>query len=264
MDLRCGNSIDILKSIDSDSVDLVVTSPPYDSIKNYGNVSEWNFDVFKSVASELYRVVKPGGVVIWVVADQTINGSESGTSFKQALYFKDIGFNIHDTMIYRKENYVPLTHRRYEQEFEYMFCFSKGKPKTFNPIKIPCKYAGEQTWGNMSFYKTADDDLTSVDKTVIHDTKIKGNIFSYRTGSLTDSKKYHHPAMFPYDLAKDQILSWSSEGDVVLDPFMGSGTVGVACKSLNRHFIGIEINDKYFNMAKERIENTLQSLPLFD
>ena len=257
IDLYYGSCIDFMDAMIKNgmTIDMVMTSPPYDDIKNYNNTNSWDFDLFKQVADRLYKIIAPGGVIIWVVADKTDKGSESGTSFKQALYFKEIGFNIHDTMIYRKLNYVPLTHNRYEQEWEYMFCFSKGKPKTFNPIKIPCKWAGTETWGKSSFYKTDSDELTQTEKKTINETKIKGNIFEYHTGSTTESKKYKHPAMFPLDLVKDQISSWSNENDIVFDPFMGAGTTGVACKLLNRNFIGCEIVEKYFNMSKERIEN---------
>ena len=261
--IKLGDSVELLKSIDDESIDLVVTSPPYDNIKNYNNSNTWCFDTFKKIADELYRVIKVGGVIIWVVGDKTDKGSETGTSFRQALYFKDIGFNIHDTMIYRKENYVPLNHNRYEQEFEYMFCFSKGKPKTFNPIRIPCKYAGAESWGNVSFYKTDGDDLVSAGKKVINETKIKGNIFSYRVGSTTVSSEYSHPAMFPIELVKDQITSWSNIGDVVLDPFMGSGTTGEASLLLQREFIGFEIEKKYFDIAKNRLSNFFVNKDLF-
>lgn len=254
IDIQCSDCLESMKDIKSESVDLVITSPPYDDIKNYNNSLNWNFNIFTKVANNLYRILKNGGCIIWVVADKTEKGSESCTSFKQAIYFKEnLGLNLHDTMIYKKLNYVPLTHNRYEQEFEYIFCFSKGKPKTFNPIKIPCKYAGTQTWGNAKYYKTSSDDLTTVEKYVVHNTKIKGNIFEYRVGS-TKTGKIKHPAMFPLDLAVDQIKSWSNEGDIILDPFMGSGTTGVACINTNRNFIGIEIDEKYFNIAKERIE----------
>jgi len=220
-----GNSAELLKGIEDNSVDLVVTSPPYDDLRNYNHSDiKWDFELFTHIADELVRVLKDGGVIIWVVGDKTDNGSETCTSFRQALYFRDIGLNLHDTMIYRKENFVPLTHNRYEQEFEYMFCFSKGKPKSFNPIMVPCKWAGAQSWGVKSMYKTDCDEITHGDKFVISNEKIHGNIFSYRTGSTTVSSKVQHPAMFPLDLAKDQIMSWSNEGDVVLDPFMGSGT----------------------------------------
>ena len=86
-------------------IDLTVTSPPYDNLRAY---SGYSFD-FEAVAKELYRVTKQGGVVIWVVGDATIKGSETGTSFRQALFFKEIGFNLHDTMIYAKNSYVPLS-----------------------------------------------------------------------------------------------------------------------------------------------------------
>lgn len=229
-------------------VDLTVTSPPYDNLRTYKGFS---FD-FDNVAKELYRITKKGGVVIWVVGDATIKGSETGTSFKQALYFKKIGFNLHDTMIYRKQNYSPLTHNRYEQEFEYMFCFSKGKPKTFNPIKVPCKNAGQKTWGEPSMYKSSDGELTKIKRPVVKDKKIKGNIFEYLVGS-TKTGKINHPAMFPEQLANDQIISWSNEGDLVFDPFMGSGTTAKMSILNNRNWIGSELSKEYFEMAQNRI-----------
>lgn len=233
-------------------VDAIITSPPYDNIKNYNNTLDWSFEIFKEIADRLYRILKDGGVIIWVVGDKTKNGSESLTSFKQAVYFNSIGLNLHDTMIYRKLNYTPLTHNRYEQEFEYMFCFSKGRPKTFNPIKVPCKWAGTETWGESSFYKDSGDNTTKVGRKKINDFKIKGNIFEYQTGSVKTGK-IKHPAMFPLELAEDMIKSWSIENDLILDCFMGSGTTGVACKNLNRNFIGIEVVEDYFNIASERI-----------
>ena len=188
-------------------VDLTVTSPPYDNLRDYDGYS---FD-FEEVAKELYRVTKKGGIVVWVVGDQTFKGSESGTSFKQALFFKSVGFNLHDTMIYRKENYVPLTHNRYEQSFEFMFILSKGKPSTFSPIKIPCKYPGKiekygserrQSFGknhSMRLYEAAEFKATA-------ETKIAPNIFTYTVGA----DKTGHPAPFPEKLAEDHILTWSA------------------------------------------------------
>lgn len=250
-----GDCLDLLHTLQDESIDLIVTSPPYDNLRTYnGNIEQWNFEKFTQIAKELYRVVKQGGVVVWVVADATVKGSETGTSFRQALYFMDCGFNLHDTMIYKKLNYTPLNHKRYEQEFEYMFVFSKGSPKTFNPIRIPCKYAGSETWGKSSYYKTNDGNLVQGDKKIIGETKIKGNIFEYRTGS-TQTGKIKHPAMFPEKLAKDHILSWSNEGDIVLDCFMGSGTTGVACIDTNRKFIGYELDEEYFNIAKQRLSD---------
>ena len=252
MKLYNGDCLEVMKDIADNSIDMTLTSPPYDDLRNYENTLNWDFNIFMEVANQLYTITKNGGVVIWVVGDKTKNGSESLNSFKQAIYFKDIGFNVYDTMIYKKLNYAPLSHRRYEQEFEYIFCFSKGKPKTFNPIMIPCKWAGTETWGKTSFYKDDTDQTTPKGKLKIKDFKIRGNIFEYRTGK-TKTGNIKHPAMFSEDLAKDMIISWSNENDVVLDPFMGSGTSGVVAKEINRNFIGIEIVDEYYKIAKERI-----------
>ena len=249
--IKCCDCIDGMKNLPDNCIDLTVTSPPYDNLRVYNGNPTWDFE---AVAKELYRITKQGGVVVWVVGDQTTNGSESGTSFKQALFFKEIGFNLHDTMIYQKQNYVPLNHNRYEQEFEYMFVFSKGKPNTFNPIKIPCKYAGTETWGDTTFHKTNDSGLVKCGKKKINDTKYHGNIFCYLTNKSKETKG--HPAPFPEQLVYDHIITWSNEGDVVLDPFMGSGTTAKVAKALNRHYIGFEISEDYIAIASARIGNT--------
>ena len=228
-------------------VDLTVTSPPYDGLRTYNGYSF----PFKEIAKELFRVTKQGGIVVWVVADQTKDGTESGTSFKQALYFKEIGFNLHDTMIYKKKRIVPLTHNRYEQGFEYMFVFSKGKPKTFNPIMIDCVYAGTETWGKPSFHKTNSSGLVSVDKKKINDKKQKDNVWEFLNAK---DNVYKHPAPFPEQLANDHILSWSNEGDLVYDCFMGSGTTAKMAKINNRNYIGSEISKEYFEIAEQRLK----------
>jgi DNA modification methylase len=239
--------LDGMKGISDGSVDMVLTSPPYDNLRSYKGYS---FD-FEGVAKELARVVTDGGVVVWVVGDATVNGSETGTSWKQALFFKELGFNIHDTMLYHKVNYVPLTHRRYEQCWEYMFCFSKGTPKTFNPIRIPCVGAGSKSHSG-KFYHSPDAQKTTVAHKIapISDTKLAPNIFSYVIGS----EKTGHPAVFPLQLAKDQILSWTNGNDVVLDPFMGSGTTAIACRDTGRRFLGFEISDEYVALARQRLD----------
>lgn len=257
--LELGNNIDLIKNISNNSIDMILTSPPYDDLRNYNKSLNWNFEVFKEIAKELTRVLKEGGVIIWVVGDKTCDGTETGTSFTQALYFKELGLKLYDTMIFKKLNYMPLTHRRYEQEFEYMFCLTKGTPKTFNPILIPSKYGGKNTTAGV--FKTSDDETTKL-RYRVKEERIKGNVFEYPSGSNYKGK-YKHPAMFPLELALDQIKSWSNEGDIILDPFMGSGTTGVACQELNRNFIGMEIVDKYFDIAKERLEETKKQISLF-
>lgn len=227
-------------------IDLVVTSPPYDDLRRYNGFS---FD-FSSVSRALLRVLKPGGVLVWVVGDSTKNGSESGTSFKQALAFKELGFNLHDTMIYEKQNYIPLTHNRYEQAFEFMFVFSKGKPKTFNPIKEACKTAGQQTAGR-TFYQTNNQNTPTSAHGLneVAQEKIKSNIWKMSTNAGAKG----HPAQFPERLAEDHILSWSNPGDIVYDPFSGAGTVAKLSKKLNRIFIGSEISADYAAIAEARL-----------
>ena len=239
-----------LTKIEENSIDLTVTSPPYDNLRTYnGNNDQWGEAVWKSVIEELYTVTKPGGVVVWVVGDATIKGSETGTSFKQALWAKECGFNLHDTMIYNKICYVPLTHNRYEQSFEYMFVWSKGRPRAFNPIMVPCDTKGTKR----PRYKSNKESGSAVrnDNRVdlIRDEKQKNNVWDIRPNNT----RHNHPAIFPEKLAHDHIISWSNEGDTVLDPFMGSGTTGVACKNLNRNFIGIELDKDYYEIAKKRI-----------
>ena len=241
-----------MKKIESDSIDLVVTSPPYDNLRDYKG---FNFD-FYNTAGEIYRVVKDGGVVVWVVGDATNNGSESGTSFRQALYFMELGFKLHDTMIFAKNNPIPLTHRRYEQQFEYMFVFSKGKPKTFNPIKIPSKNTGQKS--TISHRRKSDDlEKGSGYGKLKKKDKIKPNIWFYNVGnsqSSSDKIAYKHPAIFPEKLARDHIVTWSNEGETVLDPFMGSGTTAISCIDTNRNYIGFEISEEYCGISNDRIK----------
>lgn len=237
--------------IPDNSIDLTITSPPYDNIREY---EQFDFN-FKAVAKELYRITKDGGIVVWIVNDATIDGSESGTSFKQALYFKEIGFNLHDTMIYAKKNPLPLNDNRYEPQFEYMFIFTIGQPKTFNPIKIKSKLAGKINSGT---YREKNGTLSEKNGSglKIKKYKVKNNIWFYGVGSNSSSKDkiaFEHPAIFPEKLVKDHIKSWSNKGDIVLDPFMGSGTTAKMAKKLNRKYVGFEVSEKYCDIAKQRL-----------
>jgi site-specific DNA-methyltransferase (adenine-specific) len=253
-----GDCLEELKEMEDNSIDLTVTSPPYDNLRTYnGNNNQWGEHVWKGVIKELYKVTKEGGVVVWVVGDQTIKGSESATSFKQALHFIDCGLNLHDTMIYQKDNPPPVGgSNRYYQHFEYMFVFSKGKPKTFNPIlrKRRNKYNDKRTERTKGFNRDADGNFTKKKVSLIGDVKI-GNIWKYVVGGGNSVEcGIKHPATFPEKLAQDHIISWSNEGDTVLDPFMGSGTTGKMAKKLGRNFIGIELDAEYCKIAKARID----------
>jgi DNA modification methylase len=262
MKLLQGDCLELIKGMPEGSIDLTVTSPPHDNLRTYnGNNSQWTQNVWEEVLSELYRVTTDGGVVVWVAADATINGSETGTSFRQALHAMDCGFNLHDTMIWRKPNFANPASNRYHQVFDYMFVFSKGKVRDFNGIKDrKNKCAGDVgSYGKNTSTQTDGSKLIRPRKKVA-EFGLRHNVWDVKTtGQDRTSKKWPHPAMFPEALATDHILSWSNENDTVLDPFMGSGTTGVACFNTGRKFIGIELDKDYFDIAQDRIEETTEA-----
>ena len=248
-----------LKKLPPNSVDLTVTSPPYDDIRDYKG---YNFSdaTLNNIIRELFRVTKLGGVVVWVVGDATINGSESGTSFRQALKFIESGFKLHDTMIYEKNTSsfpAKRTGNRYTQIFEYMFVFCKDKIKTSNLIcDKPNKWAGHTNWGkNTNRLKNGELQETS-DIKPVPDFSPRNNIWKYNVGkgfNSSDKESHEHPAIFPEQLAEDHILTWSNENDVVLDPFSGSGTTCKMAKKNKRNFIGIDISEEYCKLSEKII-----------
>jgi len=247
-----GDCLEKMVEIPDGSVDLTVTSPPYDNLRTYEGTLEWNEGIWKQVLEQLYQVTKQGGVVVWVVGDATINGSETGTSFKQALYAKEIGFNLHDTMIWNKGSFTGVGSLaiRYAPTWEYMFVFSKRKPKAFNPIKDRKNKVTGKIGGRLRCPDGGMKQMSTHGK----ERAEYGQRFGIWDQPPTD--RPGHPAPFPLQLATDHILSWSNKGDTVLDPFMGSGTTGVACINTNRNFIGIEKNLSYFNLATDRIHTS--------
>lgn len=251
--INVGNCVDLMKELPDSCVDLCVTSPPYDNLRTYkGYVFP-----FEEITKELYRIIKNGGVVVWIVCDATINGSETGTSFRQALKFMEIGFKLHDTMIFNKMNPIPQIYRkRYTNVFEYMFVFSKGTVNTHNPIMVPCLHAGLELKGTT--YKNFSTGTQKRGKMAkpVKEEKIKGNIWDYVVGKkAVDQEAKGHPAPFPYELAYDHIISWTNEGDTVLDPMCGSGTTIVAASDLHRQFIGFDISEEYCKIAIDRLKH---------
>ena len=256
IDLKHGDCLELMKEIPDGSVDMVLTSPPYDNLRSYENSLDWDFEIFKNVASEIYRIIKNGGVVVWVVSDATVNGSETLTSFKQAIYFKDIGFNVHDTMIWEKSTFsaTGALKVRYAPVFEYMFILTKGKLSTFNPIKDrKNKHFGVSHHGTVRKRNGSTAAVSGASNgKVINKYGQRFNVWKINEEKVLNKL---HPAVMPVPLAVDHILSWSNSFDVVLDPFMGSGSTGVACVNTNRKFIGIEKVDKYFEIADKRIKD---------
>jgi DNA modification methylase len=250
----CENNLDTMKRMPDNFIDLTVTSPPYDNLRDYKGYS---FD-FEAIAKELYRVTKQGGVVVWVVGDATINGSETGTSFKQALYFKEIGFNLHDTMIFEKTNSgICGSNYCYVQAFEYMFVLSKGKPKSINLIK---DYVSQDAGKLKNVVKERADKsgyLKERKQLLCPLNSARKNVWLIYT---VNPESEGHPAVFPERLAYDHIISWSNEGDLVYDPFMGSGTTAKAAIASGRNYIGSEISEEYCQIIKKRLHPLLNNL----
>lgn len=245
------NCLDTMSRISDNIIDLTLTSPPYDNLRTYSGNMKWNKDVWKDIIKELFRVTKDGGVVVWVVADATIKGSETGTSFEQALYFKDCGFNLHDTMIWIKDGGGAIgSNKCYTQNFEYMFVFSKGKIKTHNLIyDKPNASFGKKKGGVGRRLPTGEHKIEK--HRIICAEYSRRNNYWY-----IPPEKGIHPAVFPEQLANDHIISWSNEGDLVYDPFMGSGTTAKMALINNRNYIGSEISKEYCEIIEQKIENT--------
>ena len=253
-----------LSKVPDKTIDLTVTSPPYDDLRTYNNhisgkkteFNGYSFD-FENIARELYRTTKEGGVVVWVVGDGTEKGSETGTSFRQALYFKEVGFNIHDTMIYMKNNFSNPSSNRYHQIFEYMFVLSKGKPKTFNSIKDRKNVYGGQvgSWGKNTS-RQVDGTMVERKKKIIEEYGQRYNVWTFKTSKngQEDEIAYQHPAIFPIQLVKDHIISWTNPGELIFDPFMGSGTTAKAAVQTERSYLGSEISDEYYNICLKRLD----------
>ena len=257
------NCIAGMQQLDDECVDLVVTSPPYDDLRTYNDSSKWDQNTFYAVAAQLQRVLKPGGVIMWNVNDATIKGSESGSSFRQALHFMDVcKLRLHDTMIYEKTGTAFASGPksvRYTQQFEYCFILSKGKPKTVNLlVDKKNKWAGHQSWGNAQT-RAKDGSIKDPGKKSkeIKEWGVRTNIWRIKnSGGFGQSSKtaYKHPATMPEELARGHIHTWSNENDLVLDPFMGSGTSAQICHEMLRNYIGFEIDDTYYKMCVDRVK----------
>lgn len=249
------DSVEFLSSIPSDFADCILTSPPYDGLRTYEGC-EWDCS---GTIREAYRVLKPGGVVVWVVSDMTKNGSETGTSFRQALAFMDAGFLLHDTMIYMKDNPPPVGGpKRYYQSFEYMFIFSKGAPKTFNAITEPRrnKWNDKRTVRYRPVVRNKAGVFTKKEIEINQGEVKLQNVWSYTVsgGSVSEDRYAHeHPAIFPEALARDHVITWTNPGDIIIDPFSGSGTTAKMALRYGRHFLCCDTSSTYCDLSRRRI-----------
>ena len=264
MKLINDDCVSAIKQMDDASIHLVVTSPPYDNLRTYDTdtASGWNADVWRDVIRELYRVMVDGGVVVWNVKDSNANGSESGASFRQALFAMECGFNLHDTMIWSKDTFAYPDVARYYDTFEFVFVFSKGKPRAFNPIcDRKNKWAGTKVHGTSRKADGTMYEKSNNNKSDVKEFGMRFNVWDIPTEKK--SGEVGHPAMMPERLAHDMIVSWSNEGDVVLDPFMGSGTTGRMCVKTKRDFVGIDVSENYVDLARRRIKELTDQPTLF-
>ncbi len=245
-----GDAIEVMGSMPDSSIDLTVTSPPYDELRNYNGYS-FNFE---GMARSLFRITKKGGVLVWVVGDKIKNGNKSLTSFRQALLFQEIGFNVHDVMVYKKKNTPFMRSNAYTNCFEFMFVLSKGSPKTFNPLKTKTVRHGQEM---LPFNKKAD----GINKKIMKELKAEKtmtNIWEYAVGlggSTNDKIAFKHPAVFPEKLVEDHVVSWTNKNDIVFDPMCGSGTTCKMAAINNRHYIGCDISKEYVELAKKRLKH---------
>jgi|ERR1019366_874491 site-specific DNA-methyltransferase (adenine-specific) len=258
--------LDTMSKLPNDCVDLTITSPPYDELRSYNNhvgghktkFNGYTFP-FEKIAIELFRITKEGGVVVWIVGDSCVQGNETGSSFRQALFFKECGFNLFDTMIYSKPPRGAVgNNNTYWQAFEYMFVFSKGKPKTINLLKD--RENKDARNGDNGTKRLPNGNLLKLKRGGYGKFGRRTNIWEYNIGkghSASDKIAHEHPAIFPEKLAHDHIYTWSNEGDLVYDPFMGSGTVAKMCIHQERFYLGSEINEKYCNIAEKRISQKI-------
>jgi len=258
-EIICGDCLSVMKDWPDGKIDLVVTSPPYDTLRDYNGYS---FD-FEGIAKHLVRVLAVGGVIVWVVGDMTVSGSETGTSFKQALLFKHYGLRLHDTMIYEKSGIPFPESARYNQAWEYMFVMTKNKPKSINLIRQPTLMDSRKK--AFSTCRQANGNMTVMKYETGKTSRIRSNIWKYATGykhGSTDESAHQHPAIFPEQLAIDHVTSWSNPNDLILDPFCGSGTTCVAAKMLGRKYIGIDISPEYCKLAEMRLKAVDTGVPV--
>jgi site-specific DNA-methyltransferase (adenine-specific) len=246
----CAPAEEFLKTLPTESIDMIITSPPYGTMRKYNGYS---FD-FESIAFQLFRLIKPGRCIVWVMGDQTIDGCENLMAFKQANYFKQLGLNI-ETMIYEKKSFLPQNINRYNHVFEYMFVMSKGAIKVFNPVMVDRKFFDSRTTKKMH---RSSDGVFKKEGHLLTTPQVKlTNVWKIACAggqSSKDKEAYQHPAIMPEELAENHILSWSNPGEIILDPLCGSGTSLKMAGLHGRKYLGIDSSQEYCDLAKNRLK----------
>ncbi len=252
----CGSAADELKKLDANSVQTVITSPPYFQLRKYeagkeeiGNEPTLDqyvqslMDVFAGVR----HVLKPDGTFWLNLGDTMKNGSLLGMPWKVAFAMKDAGWCLRSEIVWAKPNPMPESAKnRPTRSHEKLFLFTQKKSGyKFNQLKEPAVYAGVSRGGSTNRY---EQNASGMDAKV-YDTRNKRDVWSVKPATLSGA----HFAIFPDDLIAPCIEAGSDPGNVVLDPFSGSGTTGVVARKLGRDYIGVELSVKYAQLSKERI-----------
>ena len=252
----CEDNITYLKTLPDECIDFVITSPPYDELRDYNG---YKLDLH-GLGIELLRVLKDGAICVMVIQDSTKDFAKSLTSFRTIVDWCDnIGFRLFECNIYNRQGTEGAWwKKRFRVDHEYMPIFLKGKrPQYFDKenIKIPSKHGGKVMTGANIRTKNGQ---TGSRKVKINPTKCPGTVMSFGNTCGGESKlKSKHPAVFPNMLAYDMIECFCPKDGIVIDPFNGSGTTTLAAKCLGRKYIGIDVSEEYNQIARERLETEI-------
>jgi site-specific DNA-methyltransferase (adenine-specific) len=245
-----------MATLPDNCIPLTVTSPPYDKLRRYGG-QRWSFETFEKVARQLFRLTMPGGVVLWVVQDGTVDGSLTGTSARQWLYFQQIGFDLNSVLILATRGWRSQT-SRYANQFHFGFVLSKGRPRAFHPIRDRINSTAGQRL-RCSRRSASGEAVTTYNgdrRLGLHG--YRANVWFYDVGggkSTKDRYASRHEALMPEQMARDLIISWSRPGDLIFDPFCGAATTCKMALLSHRHYLGIEAHALYYRLALRRMRD---------
>lgn len=247
INLYNGDCLEFMRTLPDNSVDLVVTSPPYFNARDYSHYADVNayMSIMKDICLELLRVINESRMLVINISPVIVpRESRAKQSYRIPLpyYFvpmlESIGFEFLEDIIWKKpDGAAPNRNGGF---------FRHRKPLAYKP-NIVTEY--------ILVFKKPSAKL--LDKFIRNDSLVADGYERTNVWEFNPDTSSKHPAPYPLDLPMKCIRYYSYENDVVLDPFMGSGTTGVACVNTNRKFIGCELDESYFNIAVNRIDNAL-------